>query len=614
MSGGASFVVCGSALICVASTCVLYNYAQKEVSALSFLTSLVGFVLSLIIIALVPYDVAEALEAHHAHIDNKEPSAQVLVGSSWELIYWVTFILCWVLCPLLIEWEAAGDFTCTGRFRASLKKNTAWCVWYIFCAIVLLIWLTLGGAGEHGSLGAWCIAASNAWGLLVSTVLMGYGLVAVPSYLWNLANPSAKLRELYCVVVSMDEARLSTQFELQDVISEARAETANRSSQIWDPRIEMAFGSMQMTLEECELLHCELTNGQPTPLASSSRSSCGPFGQADVVQDVARMEYLVQLHRALRQASLEARRASCRWDELLKECLDLEDLEEHTYPSQVELVSAWNSSILRPLCNCSVLRIGYHQMYRCWLATLRPNVLRIAALVCGFLSTVIVLGQMTMFSDSWSLSMLSLMFTGDYLGFGVTQVLCTLPLGYMVCTAYWSVFRLKIAGWYGLYPNHNTDTGSLLWCASVLARLAAPLCYHFLLLIRVKGTSFQAMMGQMNVVPVLGKSFNEVFPIIIAFLVLCNLLNVYSKIVQVCGLHSLDFERTPVGTERGDLIQEGRRLIERERRKRSEDRSMQLELNDRSLENSRSIPLRLQIASLIEDGTLPADWNASSPN
>lgn len=25
------------------------------------------------------------------------------------------------------------------------------------------------------------------------------------------------------------------------------------------------------------------------------------------------------------------------------------------------------------------------------------------------------------------------------------------------------IFRLKISGWYGLYGNHSTDTGSLLW-------------------------------------------------------------------------------------------------------------------------------------------------------
>jgi len=89
----------------------------------------------------------------------------------------------------------------------------------------MLVWFTVdGGIG----LRAWCIAASNAWGLLLSTVLMGYGLVAVPRHLWCLANPSEQLTTLYCAAVAMDEARLSTQDELDECIAEARAEVACR--------------------------------------------------------------------------------------------------------------------------------------------------------------------------------------------------------------------------------------------------------------------------------------------------------------------------------------------------------------------------------------------------
>merc|ERR1719333_1937183 len=110
----------------------------------------------------------------------------------------------------------------------------------------------------------------------------------------------------------------------------------------------------------------------------------------------------------------------------------------------------------------------------------------------------------------------------------------------------------------------------------------------------------------MNVVPVLGQSFNEVFPILVGFLCLCNLLNVYSRLVQLCGLNALEFEWSPpASSDASDLLTEGRRLIERERRRRSEDRSL-LELHERTDPESgrRSIPLRVQIGLLIEDGTL----------
>lgn len=604
MSSGAAFLLCGAIAVGAVSSVTLLHFAQREVSWICFLTSLLGFVLSFGIVALVPYDVWEALTLEEAQASHQEVPSEVLVGSSWETIYWATFLLCWILCPVLIEYESAGDFTVVGKLRASLRRNAAWCAGYLIFGFLLLIWLWIGG-GAHGGIGAWCIAASNAWGLLVSTVLMGYGLVAVPRHLWRLANPSDQLAQNYCVAVTMDEARLSTQFELQDVISEARTEIASRSTQMWDPMLERAFGILQQTLEECEQLHCELTNGARGPREAGQ--SCG--GVARGGEDASRLECLAQLHRALKQAGLEARRAACRWDELVRRCLLLEDLEEQMYPSAVELATSWQGSCARILCRWHLMRSCWHGMMLLWLGTLRPRVLRILGGLCGILSAVIVLGQLTMFSESWSLSLLSLLFRRGH-GFGPTQVLCMLPLSYMVCTAYWSVFRLKVAGWYGLYSNHNTDTSSLLWCASILARLSAPLCYHFLLLIRVKGTAFQGMMGEMNVVPVLGQSFNEIFPILVGFLCLCNLLNVYSRLVQLCGLEALEFEwAPPSSSDTNDLLAEGRRLIERERRRRSEDRSNLLELQP--AESRRGfVPLRLQIVALIEDGTLPCDWNA----
>lgn len=442
-------------------------------------------------------------------------------------------------------------------------------------------------------------------------MLMGYGLVAVPRHFWRLASPAEQLRTLYCAAVNMDESRLSTQFELQDVIGEARIEILSRSSTIGDTKLERAFSILQHTLEECEQLHCELTNGA---MASREGSQGTTVRTSTIGPDSTRIECLAQIHHALKQAGLEARRSACRWDDMAQRCLLLEDLEERMFPSAVELATSWQDAecpCARMLCRIPAVRSCWHNLLMLWLRPLRPRACRIFGGLCGCLSGIIVLGQLTMFSESWSLSILALLFHRNH-GFGLTQVLCILPLTYMVCTAYWSVFRLKITGWYGLYSNHNTDTGSLLWCASLLARLAAPLSYHFLLLVRVKGTAFQVMMGQMNVVPVLGRSFNEIFPCLVGFLCLCNLLNVYSRCVQFCGLDSLEFELAPSPNSLppDDVLAEGRRLIDRERRRRVEERSL-LEMEEQHTLRG-TIPLRVQIARLIEDGTLPRDWNAHS--
>jgi len=454
--------------------------------------------------------------------------------------------------------------------------------------------------GGFAALAPWCLAMANAWALFVSSLLTAYGLVAVPRQFWRQASPSFELKRLYCSAVSLDEARLSTQYELQDVIAEARVETAQRNAQFWDPSLERAFALLQLTMEECELLHLELTNGAA---GRPHQPACGSTPRQ--LEDVApRVEYLAQLHGALRQASIEARRASCRWDELINRCLLLEDIEENLLPSVLETSTFWTWGPLRWLCQLPVFRTAWHKLVVFWLSILRSRVLRLFALATGALSVVILSRQIMVFLD----------LSGPSLGFESffeTEAVYALTLGYLIGATYWSAFRWRVAGWYGLYSNRNTDTGSLLWCATLLSRLVTPLSYHFLLLIRAKGTSFQAALDAMDVGPTLLQS-NKIFILVLLCLVLCHFLNVYSKLLQILSLDNLDFD-TAESAPSNEVLSEGRRLVEIARRRRSEDRTLQLELNDR-YDESRAIPLRMQIARLIEEGTLPQDWNASSPN
>lgn len=615
----------GLVLIAVVCFALLLNCAQREVNWISFGASLTGFVLSFSIVALLPYDICQALQ----RVSGQEPLVdEVVTESSWKLLYWATFTQCWLLTPVLIEYEAAGDFTTIGRLRASLKRNAAWYGVYLIVGAFILLWFSIGG-NPQGGFFPYLISAANAWGLMVAAVLIGHGLVAVPKYLWRCAHPADQLKKLYCAAVPIDEARLGTQFELQDVINEARVEVASRSVRLWDPKLERAFSALQQTLEDSELLHCELTNG--TSNRMNAGHDCGlPRGVNNRVSrqqptggslDAARLDCLVQLHRDLKQASSESRRAACRWDELVARCILLEDTEEGLLPSAAELAVFWQGTCLRSLCRATCLRGCWRWLVHLWMKALRPKVLAMCSGICGWLSVLVAFDQLTVLFDrplTWKKRTLSAVLYEH--GFVSIEVLCSVPLCYMLYTAYWSIFRLKIAGWYGLYANQNTDTISLLWCASLLARLVPPLCYHFLLFMGVEGTAFQALMDQMKSVPVLGTSFNEVFSMLVLFLCVCNILNVYSRLVQFFGFDTLEFEWGPSApSDTSELLAEGRRLVERERRRRSEERSL-LELHERTGTRSndepgvcgRAVPLKLHISRLIEDGTLPNDWNAHS--
>lgn len=548
---GSVLLLCGPPVAAVVIAAALWGFATRDVNWFSFVASVFGFTLAFSIVVLVPYDLWQAVAVHG---DRHPVQAHLhLLHTGWILLYWTLSLFCWFVLPVLIEYEGAPDFTAKERLRTSLRANVRF---YAICAgiaMAAIIALIFGGVHQtsSGALGAWCMAASNTWGLLLLTILMGYGLVALPNYLWHSSDPHWQLRELYGRASAHDEARLSANLELHVVVGGARMQLDPESQPASDTGgpLEGAFASVRETLDDCEKLCARLDEGGsaakvPTYLLRNMES---PRGGPE-----ARVAKLAQLRSALKARALEARRADCRWKELVFACQLLAEVDEGRFRSAGDLAVGRGDGRLSG-CASGIVAL--------WYRLLRPLAFRAAAVVCGFLSVFIALGQLLLLCDAgcWC-GTLSLLFCRDFGPFR-TQVLCMVPLSYMVFTAFWSMFRIKVPGWYGFYGNHNTDTGSLLWCSSIMARLATPLCYHFLLLSHVKNTKFEEFMGQITEVPVLGlDDFNRGFPVLVGLLCLCNLFGVYSRFARQLGLSSLDFDQH--GEEDDHHVTQGKALVQ----------------------------------------------------
>ena len=102
---------------------------------------------------------------------------------------------------------------------------------------------------------------------------------------------------------------------------------------------------------------------------------------------------------------------------------------------------------------------------------------------------------------------------------------------------------MRLAGFYGLYSNHQTDAPSLIFLALNLSRVAAPLCYNYLQMVNIEEQpSFAEVMGQFDVSPLLGNAFDIFFPCVFILLIVFNSFDVYSKLLNALGLTNLAFE------------------------------------------------------------------------
>lgn len=712
-------------------------YAERAMNACAFLTSVLGFTVGLCTVALVPYDVwaaqmliaAEGKKSQGIDVDSISlPISPSRIKTCWEAMYLLTVLLCYFVIPLLMEFETAGDFRFRARLKTSLRRNCVWYVVYIILGILLLIfipntWLTADGhqQGKLSSFWGFCIAASNTFGLLVLTILMGFGLVGLPRNLWLASDTSGKLRNLYERVTAQNAARLAAQSELQEVIAEVAKEVQSVEARMRDADatgnpfvnkapLRRAATILQKTLERSQEINKTLAENaapvrqQQSPRSStnstSSTASTSPLNPrsflgyvkgltearslapANSVSDrrqeirerredlgsfalsgllgssteagirrnssdevraeaerlsetpetgrngilgsfqfqrrpsaelCADMRHLTKLHSALKFVTLEARRAWHHWDTLVQKCALIEDLDNLEPESATDTPGvAW--SVRRQLYEASwsytrssyfccsgcclqllrerhFVREGWRKAVLFWFRKCRPRAFKFASCCTATLSALIVLGQLTMFSQSlWFFSLFGVLVHHANCNFLATIGICVVPLSYMAFTASWGIFRLRISGWYGVYPNHNTDSSSLLWCTMAITRICVPLCYHFLGVLHItERTSFEDFMQPMQIVPVFGKDFNRYFPMFVALLCACNIGGIYSGIVRRLGLGMLSTSSDGGWGEASGPVEEGKELVQQERRRRFEKGLHELQRHGEAPETLRPL-------------------------
>jgi hypothetical protein len=331
------------------------------------------------------------------------------------------------------------------------------------------------------------------------------------------------LNYMYIKAVSAEDARLAAKYDLMDVYSDAR-----KSMNPNDPDL------------------CAVTSFLESSYgyAGSDRKGVSSSGESKHEPDKA---------VALRDALLTAKRSIGSWKMLVHECIQYEDF----YGEGGDTRSSSRAA----------------QMHKITRMTIK-----VLSILGAVMSALVILGQSTIFIDVWWLSILAVMFRAGIWnnptiletpeGSFFSQALLTLPLLWVYYCCYWSLTRIKLAKFYGLYRDHQTDTVSLMWCGGMLIRIAFPLVYNYLFVLRIPdhpATVFEEMQGWMDIVPLLGDSFVKYFPLFILVVALLTLSNTYSKIMGCLGLGSLQFESTEDTMSRSKLIEEGRALIKRER-------------------------------------------------
>ncbi|CAF0873038.1 unnamed protein product [Rotaria sp. Silwood1] len=474
----------------------------------------------------------------------------------WRIIYWTSQFLTWLVLPFMQSICQTGEFYLKGKIRYALRSNLIYYGTLLLIFGILVIYVAINYNLNASNFKVTVIAASTTWGLFLLVLMLGYGLVQVPLNVYNhsrtsytLSHVQFKLSQLYNEKIDVEERLESLVEEVSKLCLEIKYNDPLRPclEQIVKIIPEQYSNRVKLTMDDYEDYRNTTTNNLTTE------------------------KTLIRLHRLLKKNKHIHHRVQASWIHLINEAFYLEDIlnnennTNHTFVKQSPLSRSWLRQKL----------FDEHPVLEWYtFCVIRPWVLRILGISLGCISIIVIWCEMTFFSTKPVLSIFAqcINTARRHYDYFTIEILCCLSIAYLCLCAYYTIFRIRIFNYFYLSLYHLTDENSLIFAATFLCRLTAPLSYNFLGLIHMDQTIiarthrtetvFTKIMGGMNVIPIISKGFNFYFPMLICILCVGTYFRLGSRCLHIFGIQQF-FDDDDISAE---YVEDGKSLMRKERR------------------------------------------------
>ncbi len=106
---------------------LVYFYASKRTSLAAKGLTLLGWLIGLLIVALLPLDISALLHHSNPKVGSgrggKDAEDTANVALYWKLLYWTAFFLCYGVLPVMVAYLDNGHFTFKAKMWYAVKFN-----------------------------------------------------------------------------------------------------------------------------------------------------------------------------------------------------------------------------------------------------------------------------------------------------------------------------------------------------------------------------------------------------------------------------------------------------------------------------------------------------------
>ncbi|OHT07079.1 hypothetical protein TRFO_05276 [Tritrichomonas foetus] len=485
-------VIVFSGLACFGVTIFFKRYgAFKHHWIVWSLMIISAYIPYIMVVGILPYDISlclfgSAVADHHS------------LRMTLEVFYWVSFVLTWVINPLIVSYlRYPYSLTLKRRIWLTIRENLIF--WGSIAGVVVvgLIILLATHQLTFNNIFPLAISLANGYGLLVLCFCLGHGLAAIPRSVWNKANPAAAY--LYCLQKISRETTLCSVTIADGDACLVHCQNAN----------DKLVGKLKQQWEEKGIPRMNRLSRIKGELPIPDRCKVGE-SKNKKVKKLRKMKW-----EKCTEMQLED------FFELLDDiCLDIEQTASYVNDSALNALKCLRR-YKKKISKASVI------MFRA-LAVL----LFIINLICLWSELCLIFD--IRYSIFYIISHVAMP--------QIVSIICvsTPILAYLLVVGSWSLRHLKLGSFFRFIAG-ATNANTLNYFSIILCRLGPTIGFHYMQQIGAYDSEFQKVMGVMNVVVFIGTKWNIYAPILLAVIMIFVFFNIIDRICFACGKDPLTY-------------------------------------------------------------------------
>ena len=524
-------------IITVIVTFLLRKYWAPEISLFVRTLVLIGWVIGFSVVALTPFDIyiswLDDPRLNHPEIEKIDK----ILKYNWNIFYWTSQVLWWLIFPFMQTYLMRGEFTVFGKLWNFSLILFGIQIIVGGLALLLIYYLINLTRNENDQIEfkELIYILSCLYGQLLIVFLMSYGLVSIPRNLWNNSNYNSLMRHYLYRISKYDE-------EIADCKNLICKLYCTLSTLNVDDKIKKYLEIVYQ--EAYDLRKMIESDSFKTPRQTWVMSKYGTMQNnsssiwSEYNEKPINIKSLIEIRSKLINLKMKYIRSQSAFNKTMIQWIQKD-----------KLIQRLNIEYNEEITNSWLSRTGYYYYFY-----IRPVLMKLFAVLTGLCSLIIIFTEFTHFIHSDFNIFRNLIIDEEnyFISF-----LVTFPrLLYSCLWTYYGLFRFNIFGVYRMQYN-SSDAISLIYSATMLARLIYPLSYNFLYILNLRDTNFEEIMQILNSFTLLSGVIEKyVFPVMIVVVWLWTLFRVVAWVLSLVGLSRYEFDRqeTELRIEEGKLI------------------------------------------------------------